>query len=537
MTLSEIKQDLLDVLLNIEPQLGPNAYLETLNTLYGAKQVEDSQVWEETTGEGLVVKADIGWVISAKDVPALMSELESTLANRGVTRDKAMKNMDDVFSADASNFGLCLDVSQKVFSGATSDTVVFADGEWNGNLGSFCEDLIKQKMMFRYSSASKKHTYRVYVLRRWPYRFLPLLRDSISSKIDISTLDELHWKLILVALVSNNSSITHELLSANAGITSGELRERISHLRGKRLVNEESGRMIVPPGLKDALSRIAKQRFYPNFKNEVVSSERKRMQRSTSALWAFATVKRVSDLPGGEVVTDPFPCKRFRKTELGELEKYLNEMQATGLVIDIGDSIVILSELVQEVERWLRSSINQSLTIIPMNDRFYAAAFFRDLFTRCEEYVKVQDPYVGETTFSLLDYIPAGVKLILATGLTLGDGEDNAAVISDIERFRSERRGNFTMNFIGDKHTLAPAFHERFIISKTKCWQIGNSLLNVGGPKETTVTEHSISYKEELVEPAFDRWLTMKLDELDSRNKIRLDYGKWKEEYGKPAGK
>src|ERR1700730_6390220 len=126
--------------------------------------------------------------------------------------------------------------------------------------------------MFRYSSASKKHSYRTYIIRRWPFRILPVLRESITSRMDIAALDDSHWRIILLVLVSRQSSINHELLAANAGITMGELRERISHLRDRQLIDEGSGQVAVPAALKDPLSEFTKQKHYPLLKGNLIAS-------------------------------------------------------------------------------------------------------------------------------------------------------------------------------------------------------------------------------------------------------------------------
>jgi hypothetical protein len=60
-------------------------------------------------------------------------------------------------------------------------------------------------------------------------------------------------------------------------------------------------------------------------------------------------------------------------------------------------------------------------------------------------------------------------------------------------------------------------------------WQVGTSLKDVGKGKETTISEISKINKDEIVEPAFDRWWNAKKSELQSKNKEKIDYQEWKE--------
>lgn len=534
MTLTEIQHDLLDSALNIGPRANPNQLLETLIVTRGAKEVEESRVWDESISQGLLEQSEGMWKTTKAIDPKLLSEVEASLVNKAVSRDMMKEKVNELIGSDEVVLGRSIDLVGQVVSWEDRDAITFADGAWNGNVGRLCDTLVKERIMFRFSTSSKRRSYRSYVVRRWPFRFLTDFRDIVWNKVDYRGLDETHWMIIFLALAGPSSTISHDLLLRNIRLTPGELREEVSFLRAKRFLDESPGVVSIPFSMRVLLGQLIKQEFYPKYKARVISFGKKRMQKSTNAIWQFATVKRTLDLPGGSVINEPVARKRYSKSEIGEISGYLDEMSTTGLILNKGGDIEIFSEPVEELDRWLRSSINQSLTIIPENDRFYAAAFFKDLFSKCEEYVKIQDPYIGETTFDLLQYVPPGMRLTIATGLALGDGEDYAAVISDIERFRLERKGSFNINFIGNKKNLTPIFHERFIITRNRCWQVGNSLLNMGGAKETTVTEHSISYKDEIVEPAFDRWLTIKLRELEEKDRTRVEFVRWVEDYGKP---
>jgi len=70
-------------------------------------------------------------------------------------------------------------------------------------------------------------------------------------------------------------------------------------------------------------------------------------------------------------------------------------MTRLGLVFDLDDKILIISDIVKDIENWLRSSIYESIIFIPANDFYLARRVLQDLFSKCEAYVKIQDAYLG----------------------------------------------------------------------------------------------------------------------------------------------
>jgi hypothetical protein len=89
----------------------------------------------------------------------------------------------------------------------------------------------------------------------------------------------------------------------------------------------------------------------------------------------------------------------------------------------------------------------------------------------------------------------------------------------------------FAIFFLGGADG-APPFHDRFIISKNKCWQVGTSLKQIGRGKDTVINEIPKRDKDEIIEPAFERWWNAKLKELKRKNLVKLDFQRW-EEYHK----
>jgi hypothetical protein len=319
------------------------------------------------------------------------------------------------------------------------------------------------------------------------------------------------------------------VIKNNVNLTDPELRDLITNLKERGLVTEEYGKLVLPQGLKEPLTQYFKENFYQKLKSRIISQLKQRIGRSLTVLWIFSTAKVIHDLPFGEKRVEPFLLKTIDKTHLKDFEKQLPYIKDIGMLYDLGSDVVILGDVLRDVENWLKSSIKQSLIFIPARDYYLARSVFQDIFSRCQEYVKIQDPYLGEETFDLLEYIPEEMRVQFLTGVKLGEGEDPGRICQLIERLQAQRRGRFQILFIGDKITGDAPFHDRFIISKTNAWQIGTSLKQVGKGKDTTVVEISKNEKEETIEPAFDRWWNMKISELEQKSKVRMDFKEWKE--------
>ena len=50
---------------------------------------------------------------------------------------------------------------------------------------------------------------------------------------------------------------------------------------------------------------------------------------------------------------------------------------------------------------------------------FLASNILREIFSKCEEYVKIQDPYIDEETFHVMQYVPPENRIELLTGIKI----------------------------------------------------------------------------------------------------------------------
>jgi len=101
----------------------------------------------------------------------------------------------------------------------------------------------------------------------------------------------------------------------------------------------------------------------------------------------------------GEERDEPISSKIIGKTQVKEFEQYLTDIKKLGILYDFEDKILLLKDIVQPIEGLLKDSLKESLIIIiPEGDYYLARSVFRDIFSKCQEYVKIQDPYLGEET-------------------------------------------------------------------------------------------------------------------------------------------
>lgn len=365
-------------------------------------------------------------------------------------------------------------------------------------------------------------------MRIWPFDAEEIIRNIIVKHLNIEGLTDEEWSIISLLLLSQDLSLEYQVIKNNVNLTDPELREFITNLKERGLVTED-GKVALHQGLKEPLTQYFKATFYQKFKSKIISQLKQRIGSSLSVLWIFMTAKVIYDLPYGEIKGEPILLKTISKTRIKEFENQLANIKDIGILYDLGSDVILLGDIMRDVENWLKSSIKQSLIFIPARDYYLARSVFQDIFSKCQEYVKIQDPYLGEETFDLLEYIPVELQIMILTGLKLGEGEDLSRICQRIERMRTQRRGKFQILFIGDKTTGDAPFHDRFIISKTHGWQVGTSLKQVGKGKETTISELSKDEKDETIEPAFDRWWNAKASELELRNIKKVDYQEWKE--------
>lgn len=525
--LSEASLMILDCGINIKSISDPENVFETLSITLQKEREELQDEWDDLVQKNIITKEEYSWVINSSYRDEVIKQWEEFLKDKNITPEHTVALLEGYIKEEPTKLSLLIKTIGKISDREQSKYIGFSDYDWNNEIGSLCEELVKNNIMFRESTSSRKHSYRKFYLRMKPYDSYEIIRGVVLKYLNIEGLTSEEWKVLPLLFFSSDLSLEYEILKINTDFTEPELREIVTNLKERGLIGETYSGISLPQGLKEPLTQYFKANIYPKVKSDTINKLKQRISRALSNLSIFMSVKRIYELPNGETKSEPFLCKFVRKTEIQEYESIFPDMRDLNFILDFKDQILILADIVKDIENWLKSSIKESIIFIPARDLFMARGVLRDIFSKCEDYVKIQDPYIGEETFDIFEYVPQNIRINLLTGIEIGRDEDLDRVHQGIERLKAERRAKFQVFFIGNPNGNPP-FHDRFIISKNKCWQIGTSLKQIGKGKDTTVSEISKREKDEMIEPAFDRWWNAKKKELEEKNLIKVDHNDWK---------
>jgi hypothetical protein len=498
-----------------------------VNVLTGASHEEVKAEWDSLCNRGIIVKTDYQHSVNHTYLSEVKETLSQSLTLKSVNADDIRNHIDGEISNNPEKQRAYVALLGRLDTRENVKYVAFSDWEWMNDPGPLCDDLVKLRVTFLGTSSSRKHYYRFYYLRRWPFDGYEMLSNIVLKHLKIEGLSDNEWHVLFHLLFSRTMSLPYETLKTSLDMTEAELRECISILKEKGHLVEQQNAISVVQGARLPLLQYFKENIYPRLKGELVSRTKRKITEGLSNLYPLMFAKRINELPVGDTRQDIIRLKIVRRTELPQPEQ-ITDLARLGLVLDLGDNIVVLLDVVKEIENWIKGSLNSSLTLIPAEDSYFAHTVLKDMFTRCESYIKIQDPYIGEDAFRIISsYVPKDVEVRILTGQELGKGEIAEDIYRYVERLKSERKGKFQIMFIGSKNKEAP-FHDRFIISEARCWTIGTSLKQVGKGKDTTVVEVPLLEKDEKIEPAFDWNWSAKKEALEKKGFIRLDFDEWK---------
>jgi len=525
---SEAACAIFDYILNVKRAYDPSSVLETPSITLNKNREDLESEWNKLTEVRYLLKKDYQWIINPSYDSQVKKAVENFLKNKNITLEACIALVNKE-ADNPSKLALLIRLIGQITEWEERKYVSFVDYGWGGDLGHFCEELVKNGIMFRESSSSRKHSYRTYHLRVWPFDAKEAIISVVKKRMNIERLSNEEWRVISVLLLSPSLRLKYETIRSNLDFTEPELREIITGLKRRGIIEEKYNEIYLPEGLKEPFFQYFNTSIYPQVKQEIVNNLKRKISRALSNLWIFSGVKRVYELPIGEEKLEPLPIKLLSKNEIDP--QLLLEAKKLNLVLEFDDKVLIRADIINEIENWLKGSIKETLIYIPAEDVFLASNILRDIFSKCEEYVKIQDPYIGEESFHILQYVPNEIKIQLLTGIKLGWGEDPERICMWIERFKAERESNFKIFFLGRKDSGDPPFHDRFIISKNKCWQVGTSLKQIGRGKDTVISSLSKREKDEMIEPVFERWWNANLKELKMKNLTKLSFREWKESF------
>ena len=523
---SEVKYLIFDCMLNIKRPYDSWTILETLSVILQKNKDELEDEWNKLVEEGYIKKWDY-WVIDTSLEQEIREATERFLEKRGITPESCLAEIDEN-TEDQNNLVLLIKIAGQITKWGQEKYILFIDYGWESDVGQFCEKLVKKGIMFRQSTSNRDHSYRRYYLRTWPFDVEDVIINIVNRQMNIEGLSEEEWRLLSLLLVSPNLRLKYGAVRSDLyDLTEPELREILTHLKRRGVIDERNQEVYLREELKEPFLQYFTRNIYPQIKQGIVNELRRRLSRSIANLWIFTGIKRLSELPICEERSQPAPIKLIKKAQI-EDHKLLSDAKRLRLVVELDDEVLIYVDILEEIENWLKNSIRETLIYIPAGDVSLASNILKDIFSKCEEYVKIQDPHIGEETFHILQYVPSEIKIELLTGIRMGRGKGDLDIVRRvcewIERFKVERRGKIEVSFIGREDTGEPPFHDCFIISKNRCWRVGTSLKQIGREKDTIINELSKREKEEIIEPAFERWWNASLNELKNKNLIKLDF-------------
>jgi len=524
---SKVAKMILDFLLNVPGTYSHEGVVETVELSAPELREMVQSEWDSLIGRGVVAKSDYNIVINPSVVADVKLALEQHLSEKGISQELVANYLQNQVKRNQGRLAIFANLMGKTYTSDNVERILFSDYDWSNELMSICDEFTKQGLVFKVSSQSKKHYYRSYYLRSWPFDSGQILRDTLLHHLNVEGLRDEEWKVLFLLLLGRDLQLRYEVLSRNMNLTDPQLRELVTNLKDRGLLSESVAYISLLKGFSDPLSEYFKASVYPAFKGKVVEHLKQIIARSLSNLWLFTGAKRINELAIGDKRSVPVLSKLVEKSSIREFEPQFQDMTRLGLIFDLDDKILVIADIVNDIENWLRSSIYESIIFIPANDFYLARRVLQDIFSKCEEYVKIQDAYLGEETFNLLEYIPEEIKVQLLGGIKLGGGEDPNKVCRRIERFTSDRKDNFEIFFVA-KTSGATPFHDRFIISKNRCWTTGTSLKQIGGEKDTALTEFSKDKGGEQIELAFDSLWLADPNDLKKRGYDKLDFESWK---------
>lgn len=483
--------------------------------------------WQSLEGQGLFNEVNYSATLTSEYQDSLPKLVEEFLESKETTTKEVSSQINSRIADDPAYLQRIIKVLGKRNEWSGRQQVFFSDSDWNGEDGETCNELVKQGLMFVHSWSSKRHSYRTFTVRNTPFDAGELMQSIVLQSLRIETLSSHDWKLLAALLFCGKSRVTERTLLLNTNFTQALSREILMHLDELGLVTNNGDYLAVREGIKDSIETYFKSNVYPDQKREIFNTFQQMLTGSLANLGPLISAKKLYEGKNGQVTHSPVTSRHIPRNAL--VDDDLPDLLKLGLVIVAEDEVIVPSEPIKELEQWLSSCIKTSVTFIPARDFWLARNFFRDIFSnKCQEYIKIQDAYLGEETIDLLEYVAPGIRIDILTSIQPAGGEDPNQLFRRIERFKNQRHppAPVYVKFIGDANGYAP-FHDRVIMTKNGCWQAGTSLKDIGRGKDTTITEVPVVTKYEALELAFDRLWTMRLQDLKDSGLQRLELNEW----------
>ena len=169
LTLSSEAKMLLDVALNIGSIYSPDYVTETVEILTGKERAIVNELWNELVKAGMVYEKDHQWFIDQIHREEIKKILEENFNDIGLTADRITDIIEEKIQTTLGKLSIYVRLLSKIYESEGTKYISFADGEWRSEIGDLCEELLKERIAFRSSYSSRKHSYRSFYLRVWPF--------------------------------------------------------------------------------------------------------------------------------------------------------------------------------------------------------------------------------------------------------------------------------------------------------------------------------------------------------------------------------
>jgi hypothetical protein len=379
-----------------------------------------------------------------------------------------------------------------------------------------------------HTSSTRKHTYESYYLRKIPVNIQNFLQVFILNKFHPEELKlETDWKVLTILLFSEEALKIADIKLNFPNLTQYEVDEILAKLKSKEMVTVEKEEIKLSKATKDLLKEFFFTNRYRAFKAMLMQELKRRVSESSSNLFFLGLVKRMLISPKTQKLSEPF-CMIERGLLENIDENDLREAVKLGVIFLTENKVIIPREILLELEGILSSAVSdRTLIRIPVGDVFKTAAIWGEIFTKCKDYIKIQDEWISEETLQVIQsYSPAEVKIEIISGIERARDADIEEMKRRVDAIKNSGK-KIELFFIGYERTGKAPFHYRYIIGKDICYSISTSIKDVGKSKEADFIYIPREEKEGLIEPAFNYWSRTPKEKLKEIGVIRMNFDEW----------
>jgi hypothetical protein len=523
--ISDEELHVLDAITNLEPisQYELSGFHTLESKLLTTEQLEETISKLSRLGLISIVKTEYQMTISM--TPEMKKKAIDMLTE--VWQHKKVSN-ETLETLIEQNYAGALRFLELVTTYEDKSRVTFSDYYFDAEVRSFCQKLWKNHMVFMHTSSSRKHTYESYYLRRIPVNIQNFLQVFILKKFHPEELKlETDWKVLTILLFSEEALKIADIKLNFPNLTQYEVDEILAKLESKGVITIEKEWIKLSKATKGPLKEFFLANRYQAFKAMLIQELKRRVSERSSNLFFLGLVKRILVSPKIRKLPEPF-CIVERNLLENIDENDLREAVKLGVIFLTENNVIIAQEVLLELEVILSSTISDRTIIrIPAGDVYKASATLRDIFTKCENYIKIQDEWINEETLQVIQsYSPDGVEIEIISGIERARDADIEEMKRRLYAIRNSGR-KIELYFIGCERTGKAPFHYRYIIGKNVCYSISMSIKDIGKSKEADFICIPGEEKEGLIEPAFNYWSRTPKEKLKEIGVVRMNFDEW----------